>query len=43
MSIDLGFETIGNATCTVYDGSNPILTTDPWVIGIYDADMVWHD
>ena len=33
MSIDLGFETIGNATCTVYDGSNPILTTDPWVIG----------
>ncbi len=28
----LGFETIGNATLTVFDES-PILTTDPWIIG----------
>ena len=28
----LGFETIGNATLTVFDG-NPVLTTDPWLDG----------
>ncbi len=28
----LGFETIGNATVTVFD-SDPVLTTDPWVFG----------
>jgi hypothetical protein len=28
----LGFETIGNATITVFD-DNPILTTDPWIDG----------
>tara|TARA_B100001250_G_scaffold397284_1_gene404232 strand:+ start:4018 stop:5391 length:1374 start_codon:yes stop_codon:yes gene_type:complete len=33
MSVDLGFETIGNATCTVFDNSIPVLTTDPWING----------
>ena len=33
MSVDLGFETIGNATCTVFDNSIPVLTTDPWIVG----------
>ena len=33
MSVDLGFETIGNATRTVFDNSIPVLTTDPWIIG----------
>ena len=28
----LGFETIGNATVTVFDDT-PILTTDPWIKG----------
>ncbi len=28
----LGFETIGNATLTVFDGS-PVLSTDPWIKG----------
>ena len=28
----LGFETIGNATITVFD-DNPVLTTDPWIYG----------
>ena len=28
----IGFETIGNATATVFD-DEPILTTDPWVFG----------
>ena len=28
----LGFETIGNATITVFDGK-PILVTDPWILG----------
>ena len=32
MSVDLGFETIGNATSTVFDNSIPVLTTDPWII-----------
>jgi len=27
-----GFETIGNATLIVYDGS-PLLVTDPWISG----------
>ena len=31
MSVELGFETIGNATCTVFDEGKPILTTDPWI------------
>jgi hypothetical protein len=33
MSANLGFETIGNATLTVFDDAKPILTTDPWVEG----------
>ena len=28
----IGFETIGNATLTAFDGV-PILTTDPWIKG----------
>ena len=28
----IGFETIGNATVTVFDDI-PILTTDPWIYG----------
>ena len=28
----IGFETIGNATLTVFD-DKPVLTTDPWVFG----------
>ena len=28
----IGFETIGNATVTIFDGK-PVLTTDPWVFG----------
>ena len=28
----IGFETIGNATVTIFD-NKPILTTDPWVYG----------
>ena len=28
----LGFETIGNATLTVFDGK-PVLSTDPWLDG----------
>ena len=28
----IGFETIGNATITVFDNS-PVLTTDPWIFG----------
>ena len=28
----IGFETIGNATVTCFDG-DPILTTDPWIKG----------
>lgn len=28
----IGFETIGNAILTVFDGS-PVLTTDPWIYG----------
>ena len=28
----IGFETIGNATLTLFD-DEPILTTDPWVFG----------
>ena len=28
----IGFETIGNATVTVFD-DNPVLTTDPWING----------
>ncbi len=30
--MDLGFETIGNATVVVHDGA-PVLVTDPWVQG----------
>ena len=29
----IGFETIGNANVTFFDGSKPILTTDPWLDG----------
>lgn len=28
----IGFETIGNATITVFD-NEPILVTDPWIVG----------
>ena len=28
----IGFETIGNATLTVFD-EKPLLTTDPWING----------
>ena len=28
----IGFETIGNATLTVFD-DKPVLTTDPWLFG----------
>ena len=28
----IGFETIGNATATFFD-DNPVLSTDPWIIG----------
>ena len=28
----IGFETIGNATVTIFD-NEPVLTTDPWVFG----------
>jgi hypothetical protein len=30
--VDLGFDTVGNATLIVYDGG-PVLTTDPWLGG----------
>ena len=30
--MELGFETIGNATVIVHDGA-PVLATDPWVRG----------
>jgi hypothetical protein len=30
--MDLGFETIGNATLVAHDGG-PVLTTDPWITG----------
>lgn len=33
MSVNLGFETIGNATLTAFDNGKPILTTDPWIEG----------
>jgi hypothetical protein len=32
VSLDLGFETIGNATLIVHDGA-PVLATDPWLAG----------
>ena len=28
-----GFDTIGNATITVFDDSKPVLSTDPWLFG----------
>ena len=28
----IGFETIGNATLTVFDGK-PMISTDPWIDG----------
>ena len=30
--MDLGFETIGNATLIAHDGG-PVLATDPWIVG----------
>ncbi len=33
MSVNLGFETIGNATLTAFDDGKPVLTTDPWIEG----------
>ena len=33
MSVDLGFETIGNATITAFDSGKPVLSTDPWIFG----------
>ncbi len=32
MAMDIGFETIGNATIVCYDHA-PILVTDPWIVG----------
>ena len=32
LPVQLGFETIGNATVVVHDGE-PVLATDPWVRG----------
>jgi hypothetical protein len=32
-SMDLGFETCGNATLIVYDAGVPLLVTDPWIAG----------
>ena len=29
----VGFETVGNATVTVFDDQGPVLTTDPWIDG----------
>src|ERR1700716_3562690 len=31
--MELGFETIGNATVVVHDDGVPVLATDPWVRG----------
>jgi len=33
LSLDLGFETCGNATVIAYDAGEPVLVTDPWVRG----------
>ena len=33
MSVELGFETIGNATIVAFDHGIPILATDPWTEG----------
>ncbi len=33
LSMNLGFETCGNATLIVYDGGVPVLVTDPWIKG----------
>ena len=30
--MDIGFETIGNATLIIHD-SHPLLVTDPWITG----------
>lgn len=27
------FETIGNATTTIFDNSKPVLSTDSWLLG----------
>src|SRR5712671_417560 len=31
--MQLGFETIGNATLVFYDDGRPVLATDPWLTG----------
>lgn len=31
--MNVGFETIGNATVIVHDGGRPVLATDPWITG----------
>jgi hypothetical protein len=31
--MDIGFETIGNATLIAYDGGRSVLVTDPWIAG----------
>jgi len=31
--MEIGFETIGNATFIAYEDGNPILSTDPWING----------
>jgi hypothetical protein len=31
--MNIGFDTIGNATIITYDGGKPVLVTDPWVLG----------
>ncbi len=32
--MDLGFETCGNATLIAYDRGEPVLATDPWLVGL---------
>ena len=31
--MNLGFETLGNATLVFYDDQRPVLATDPWLVG----------
>ena len=31
--MDVGLDTVGNATLICYDRGVPILVTDPWIVG----------
>jgi hypothetical protein len=33
LALDLGFDTVGNATLVAYDAGVPVLATDPWLSG----------